>query len=79
MLGLDILIAGLLGWQVFMPAVDNGKYMLWNMPNGQVIRMNTQDGTMVKCDQVALTCDGDSVTLVKEDKKEPITDVVDYR
>lgn len=80
MIGLDILIAGLLGWQVFMPAVDNGKYMLWNMPNGQVIRMNTQDGTMVKCDQVTLTCDSEPVKVAKEEtKKEPITDVVDYR
>lgn len=73
----DGLMALLLGWQVVMPAIDNGKYMLWNMPNGKVVLMNTQDGTMVPCNIEKLICD--LPKKEEEPKKEPITDVVDYR
>lgn len=74
---LEALTAMILGWQVVMPAIDNGKYMLWNLPNGKVVLMNTQDGSMVPCDIEKLTCDVPKKE--EETKKEPITDVVDYR
>lgn len=73
---LEALTAMILGWQVVMPAIDNGKYMLWNMPNGKVVLMNTQDGSMVPCDIEKLTCD---LPKPEEPKKEIYTDVVDYR
>jgi len=74
---LETLTALVLGWQVVMPAIDNGKYMLWNMPNGKVVLMNTQDGSMVPCDIEKLSCE---VPKKEEEPKQEIhTDVVDYR
>lgn len=39
----------LLGYQVSMPAVDNAKYT-FTVHEGQIVRMNTQNGTFEKCD-----------------------------
>lgn len=60
-----------------MPAIDNGKYYMVYSPRGELIKMNTQDGSMVKCDADTLKCPDE----VKQDepKKEIYTDVVDYR
>lgn len=73
----DGLMALLLGWQVVMPAIDNGKYMMAYSPRGELIKMNTQTGIMVKCDPDTLVCP-EEVTP-EEPKKEIYTDVVDYR
>ena len=48
MIVLTALMAALLGWQVFMPQVDNAKYT-FTVHEGQIVRMNTQNGKMVKC------------------------------
>ena len=39
----------LMGYQVSMPAVDNAKYT-FTSHGDHIIRMNTQNGTMEKCD-----------------------------
>ena len=49
MIFLTALMCALLGYQVTMPANDNAKYMFASH-NDTIIRMNTQDGTMEKCD-----------------------------
>ena len=41
----------LLGYQVMMPQVNNAKYTFNIDSEGTIIRMNTQDGTMEKCDK----------------------------
>ena len=58
MIGLTLIMTLLLGYQVMMPAVDNGKYMFQIDKDGTVIRMNTQDGSMEKCDS-NLKCKGE--------------------
>lgn len=58
MLGLTLIMTLLLGYQVMMPAVDNGKYMFQIDKDGTIIRMNTQDGSMEKCDK-ELKCKGE--------------------
>lgn len=50
MLALTALMVALLGYQVTMPAVDNAKYSM-TVHNGQVIRMNTQNGRFERCDE----------------------------
>lgn len=50
MLALTALMVALLGYQVTMPAVDNAKYSM-TVYNGQVIRMNTQNGQFERCDE----------------------------
>lgn len=50
MLLLTAIMAGLLGWQVMMPQVDNAKYT-FTVHDGQIIRMNTQNGTMERCNK----------------------------
>lgn len=45
----EALMTALLAWQIWMPAVDNGKYMFQVDRDGTVIRMNTQDGSMERC------------------------------
>lgn len=50
MIILTALMCALLGYQVTMPAVDNAKYT-FTVHNGQVIRMNTQNGKFEKCDE----------------------------
>jgi hypothetical protein len=42
-------MCALLGYQVSMPAVDNAKYT-FTSHGDYIIRMNTQNGTMEKCD-----------------------------
>lgn len=50
MIALTALMVVLLGYQVTMPQVDNAKYT-FSVHNGQVIRMNTQNGTFERCDE----------------------------
>lgn len=50
MVALTALMVLLLGYQVTMPAVDNAKYT-FVVHNGQIIRMNTQNGSFERCDQ----------------------------
>lgn len=47
----DLIMIGLLGWQIWMPAVNNGMWMFQIDRDGTVIRMNTQTGEMERCDQ----------------------------
>ena len=49
MIWLTAVMVVLLGYQVSMPAVDNAKYT-FTSHNDNIIRMNTQNGTMEKCD-----------------------------
>lgn len=42
-------MCALLGYQVTMPSNDNAKYM-FSTHQDYIVRMNTQDGTMEKCD-----------------------------
>jgi hypothetical protein len=48
MIALTALMCALLTYQVSMPAVDNAKYT-FTVHNGQIIRMNTQNGTFERC------------------------------
>lgn len=48
---LDLIMIGLLGYQIWMPATNNGMYMFQIDRDGTVIRMNTQTGEMERCDQ----------------------------
>lgn len=66
----DGLMALLLGWQVVMPAIDNGKYMMAYSPKGELIKMNTQTGIMVKCDADTLECPPEEPKKDEEPKKE---------
>lgn len=78
MIILDALVAVLLGYQVAMPAVDNGRYMfLFDPVDQSVVRMDTRDGSMVRCPRETLICPED--VKPEEPKKEIVTDVVDYR
>ena len=45
----NIIMCVLLYYQITMPAVDNAKYAV-TVRNGEVIRMNTQNGKFEKCD-----------------------------
>ena len=45
----EALMTGLLAWQIWMPAVDNGKFMFQVDRDGTIIRMNTQDGSLERC------------------------------
>ena len=46
---LDLIMIGLLAWQIWMPAVDNAKYSFQIDRDGTIVRMNTQDGSMDRC------------------------------
>lgn len=46
---LTLTMVVLMGYQVWMPAVDNGKYMFQIDRENNIVRMNTQDGTMDRC------------------------------
>ena len=48
MIALTAMMCLLLGYQVSMPAVDNAKYT-FTVHNGQIIRMNTQNGSFEVC------------------------------
>ena len=50
MFTLTLIMTGLLSYQVFMPQVNNAKYAFTVM-DGVVIRMNTQNGVIQKCDE----------------------------
>jgi hypothetical protein len=50
MIFLTALMCVLLGYQVSMPAVDNAKYTFTSHQD-YIVRMNTQTGTMEKCDK----------------------------
>lgn len=50
MIFLTALMCALLAYQVSMPAVDNAKYTI-TTHEGQIIRMNTQNGSFEKCDK----------------------------
>lgn len=65
MIFLTALMCILLGYQVSMPAVNNAKYTFTSHQD-YVIRMNTQNGTMEKCDS--------SFTCTKVDSNEPKSD-----
>lgn len=45
----EALMTALLAWQIWMPAVDNGKYQFQIDRDGTIVRMNTQDGRMERC------------------------------
>lgn len=78
MIILDLVMIALLGYQVAMPAVDNSRYMFLFDPVDQaIVRMDTRDGTMVRCSRETMQCPEE--VKKEETKKEPITDVVDYR
>lgn len=47
---LTALMVALLGYQVTMPAVDNAKYT-FAVYEGQIIKMNTQNGKFEVCDK----------------------------
>ena len=49
MIALTALMCALLTYQVSMPAVDKAKYT-FTVHNGQIVRMNTQNGTFERCD-----------------------------
>jgi hypothetical protein len=49
MILLTTLMCALLTYQVSMPALDNAKYT-FTVHNGQIVRMNTQNGTFERCD-----------------------------
>lgn len=50
MIWLTALMCALLSYQVTMPAVDNAKYT-FTSHGDYIVRMNTQNGTMEKCDE----------------------------
>jgi len=47
----DLIMIGLLGYQIWMPAVNNGMWLFQIDRDGTVIRMNTQTGGMERCTQ----------------------------
>jgi len=57
MFALTLIMTCFLGYQVMMPQVNNAKYTFNIDSEGTIIRMNTQDGTMEKCDK-NLVCKG---------------------
>lgn len=46
----EALMTGILAYQVMMPAVNNGRYQIVH-DGKSLVRMNTQDGTMERCDE----------------------------
>lgn len=49
-MGTELLILGIMVYQTLMPAVENGKYQI--IYDGEsIIRMNTQNGSMERCDK----------------------------
>ena len=61
----DLIMIGLLGYQIVMPAVNNGQYMFQIDRDGTVIRMNTQTGEMERCTP-DLRCGSDKSQSAKE-------------
>lgn len=57
MIIIDVLVAALLGYQVAMPSVDNGRFMfLFDPVDSSIVRMDTRDGIMVRCPRETLKC-----------------------
>ena len=78
MIILDSIMALFLGYQVAMPAVDNGRYMfLFDPVDQNIVRMDTRNGNMVRCSRETLQCPEEPKQ--EEPKKEIYNDVVDYR
>jgi len=49
-MAIETIMIAIMVYQVTMPAVNNGKYQI--VYNGEnIVRMNTQDGTMETCDK----------------------------
>ena len=61
----DLIMIGLLGYQIVMPAVNNGQYMFQIDRDGTVIRMNTQTGELERC-TADLRCGSDESRPTKE-------------
>lgn len=61
----EALMTALLAWQIWMPAVDNGKFIFQVDRDGTIIRMNTQNGSMVRCTS-DLKCDPEMKTQSKD-------------
>ena len=60
----ETLMIGVMIYQVTMPAVNNGKYQL--VYDGEsIVRMNTQNGSMERCDK-NLKC----VTIKKDSNEQ---------
>ena len=51
MFALTLIMTCLLGYQVMMPQVNNAKYTFNIDHEGNIIRMNTQNGVMERCDK----------------------------
>lgn len=62
---IDLIMIGLLGYQIWMPAVNNGMYLFQIDRDGTVIRMNTQTGEMERCTP-DLQCAKDDPVPAKE-------------
>ena len=62
---LDLIMLGLLGYQIWMPAVNNGMYLFQIDRDGTIIRMNTQTGEMERC-TTDLKCVKDDPEPAKE-------------
>ncbi len=63
---LTAMMVALLGYQVTMPANDNAKYM-FSVHQDTIVKMNTQDGSMVKCKQ-DLTCEEFKTEITETNK-----------
>jgi hypothetical protein len=63
---LTAMMVALLSYQVTMPANDNAKYM-FSVHQDTIVKMNTQDGTMVRCQQ-DLTCEDSKTDPTKTNK-----------
>jgi len=49
-MAIETIMIAIMVYQVTMPAVNNGKYQI--VYNGEnIVRMNTQNGTMETCDK----------------------------
>ena len=48
---LTLVMTSLLSYQVVMPQVNNAKYSFFIDKEGVIVRMNTQDGSMEKCNK----------------------------
>ena len=61
----ELLMTAILAYQVMMPQVNNAKYTFAVLPDGAIIRMNSQDGSMERCDS-DLRCGDRANVPVKE-------------
>lgn len=47
----ELIMIGLLVWQINMPAVNNAKFSFSIDKDGTIVKMNTQTGEMQRCDK----------------------------